>query len=99
LYNTQRPHEALDLEVPAQRYQPSQRDYPESLPPIEYGPDDHVRKVQAKGEIAYRGQVFRIAKALRGYPVALRPTTTDGVMDIYFLNTKVTQIDLSQPYR
>lgn len=99
IYNTHRPHEALDLEVPAQRYRPSQRAYPESLPPIEYGPDDEVRKVQAKGELFYRGRVFRIAKALRGYPVAIRPTTTDGIKEVYFLKTKLTQIDLSQPYR
>jgi transposase InsO family protein len=32
VYNTQRPHEALELAVPASRYQPSPRDYVETCP-------------------------------------------------------------------
>ena len=43
------------------------------LPPIEYGPDDMVRKVQHGGEIHFRGQVYHIPEAFRGYPVAIRP--------------------------
>ena len=34
VYNQERPHEALGLAVPASRYQPSLRSYPEVLPPI-----------------------------------------------------------------
>jgi len=36
VYNHQRPHDALSLEVPAARYCPSSRPFPESLPPLEY---------------------------------------------------------------
>ena len=35
VYNTERPHEALSMAVPASRYQPSHRRYPEQLPAIE----------------------------------------------------------------
>src|SRR5713226_7729782 len=45
-YNHLRPHEALAMAVPASRYQPSQRSFPEQLPPLEYGATDQVRKVQ-----------------------------------------------------
>lgn len=48
IYNRQRPHEALDMAVPASRYQPSPRPFTQSLPPITYGPDDQVRKVQPR---------------------------------------------------
>lgn len=96
-YNFERPHEALGLAVPASRYQPSPRPFPEGLPPIEYGPDDAVRKVQAKGELFYRGHVFRVSKALRGYPVALRPTPVDGRLAVYFCHHRVTEIDLRHP--
>lgn len=34
MYNTQRPHEALDLAVPAGRYHPSPRSFPKKLPEI-----------------------------------------------------------------
>lgn len=93
-YNLERPHEALDMNVPATQYQPSRQPFPETLPPIEYGPDDHVRKVQANGEISFRGHLFRISKALRGYPVALRPTRTDGVFSVHFCHYQVTKLDL-----
>lgn len=95
-YNLERPHESLEMKTPVTRYQPSQRCYPENLPAIEYGPDDQVRKVQAKGEIFFKGKVFRVAKALRGYPVALRPTKTDGTFSVYFCQHKLKDISLNE---
>jgi transposase InsO family protein len=92
-YNQRRPHEALDLDTPASRYAPSPRSYPETLPAIEYGPGDLVRRVQYGGAIHVRGQVFRISKAFRGYPIGLRPTATDGVWDVYFCRQRVAWID------
>ena len=79
VYNTERPHQALDLATPISRYTPSPRSFPETLPPIEYGDGDHIRKVGAEGRISFKGQVFKVGRALQGYPVALRPTATDGV--------------------
>ena len=58
-YNLERPHEALGMQVPASRYLASARPYPQSLLPIEYGPDDFIRKVQAKGHVHYRSQIDR----------------------------------------
>jgi transposase InsO family protein len=94
VYNLERPHEAIGMKVPASRYRPSDRVFPETLPMIEYGPGDIVRKVQAKGEIQYRGLVFKVGKAFRGYPIALRPTTEDGRMQVYFCQQCIAQIDL-----
>lgn len=96
-YNLERPHEALALAVPVTRYTPSPRAFPETLPPIEYGPTDIVRKVQAQGHVSYRGRVFRICKAFRGYPVALRPTQHDGHWRVYFCHQAVGEIDFHQP--
>lgn len=97
LYNHERPHEALGDATPATRYRPSPRAFPESLPPIDYGPADVVRKVQAKGEIHYHGRAFKIGKAFHGYPVALRPTDEDGVLAVYFCQQQVASIDLRLP--
>lgn len=93
-YNFERPHESLGLDVPVTRYRPSQRPYPETLPPIEYGPDDQVRKVQAGGEIWVGGKAYRVPSALRGNPVALRPTEIDGQLSVFFCNQKVKEISL-----
>jgi transposase InsO family protein len=84
VYNEERPHEALGLAVPASRYRPSPRSFPEVLPELVYGDGDQVRKVQDRGVLHFRGRAFRISSAFRGYPVALRPTTRDGVWEVYF---------------
>lgn len=89
IYNHQRPHEALAMEVPASRYQPSRRTYPEQLPPIEYGPADIVRKVRHVGHIKYLGRDYHIGSAFYGLHVALRPTLKDGVLDVFFCQQKL----------
>jgi len=96
VYNLERPHEALGMKTPAQYYHPSSRSFPEVFAPIEYGPGDIVRRVQGKGEIHYRGHVFVIGHAFHGYPVALRPTTEDGVLDVYFCQQKISKITLKE---
>ena len=94
VYNTERPHEALSMAVPASRYQPSQRRYPELLPAIEYGSDDLVRKVRCFGHIKYQGREYHVGSAFKGLYVALRPTITDGLFDVFFCNHKIGQLDL-----
>jgi transposase InsO family protein len=98
LYNTERPHEALDMTVPASRYRVSARPFPETLPPVEYGPSDHVRKVQDGGWISYKGREFRISKAFHGERVAFRPTLVDGLMDLYFCDQKIGHINLADQH-
>lgn len=97
VYDFERPHQALGNATPASRYQPSLRPFPEVLPPIEYGPDDQVRKVQAEGEIFFRGRVFKVGKAFRGLPVAARPTQEDGLWQVYFLTQPIAHIDFRLP--
>lgn len=94
IYNTVRPHEALDMKTPAQCYHPSLRPFPETLEQIEYGPGDIIRKVQGKGEISYKNRYFLVGRAFHGYPVALRHTTEDGIMDVYFCHQRITKINL-----
>lgn len=97
VYNQERPHEALGYATPASRYRVSPRPFPEALPPLEYRQGDLIRRVQDKGEIFVRGGIWRVGKAFRGFPVALRPTTTDGVWDVVFATHTLTQIDLRNP--
>lgn len=97
IYNFLRPHDALDLEVPISRYQVSSHAFPESLPQIEYGPDDILVKPY-DSQFRFRKRSFRIAKALGGHTVALRPSTKgDGLFDVYFGHQKVRTIDFNNP--
>lgn len=94
VYNHERPHEALSLATPASRFTLSLRSYRPD-PPIEYEATDQVRRVQAGGDLHFRGRVWPVSKALRGYPVAIRPTLADDVYDVYFCMTRVGLIDLT----
>jgi transposase InsO family protein len=94
IYNHERPHEALGLQPPARRYRPSPRVFCESLPPIEYGPGDIVRKVDGDGWISFRNQPIRIGRAFRRQPVALRPGADDGVFDIHYCVQRIGRLDL-----
>ena len=94
VYNHQRPHDALELEVPAARYRPSPRPFPESLPPLEYACDMIVRKVAGHGAISFHSREFHIGKAFLGLPVGVRATTTDGLFQVFFSATEIRHIDL-----
>jgi Integrase core domain len=74
LYNHERPHEALGMATPAQRYRPSPRPFPEVPPAVEYGPNDEVRKVGSDGFIRFRNRDWRVGNGLRGELIALRPS-------------------------
>lgn len=95
LYNCQRPHEALNMQVPASRYVPSSRPFPEVLPPVQYDSADLVRKVRGFGQIKYRNHDYFIGTAFKGLHVALRPTTTDGLFDVYFCRHRLFQLNVA----
>jgi len=96
VYNLERPHEALGMAVPMSRYRESPRSFPETLPPLVYGPGDQVRRVQAEGWITFKGRHFRLSKAFRGEPVALRPTVTDDLWEVYFGQHRIAGINLQE---
>jgi len=93
-YNQERPHEALGMETPLRRYQPSHRPLPARMPAGEYAPGDHVRRVQDSGRVCFQGRTLRVSKAFRGYPIGLRATTTDGVYRLMFCRFEVGSVDL-----
>jgi transposase InsO family protein len=97
MYNNKRPHMAINNEVPANRYTPSHRSYPHSLPDIEYAPDDNVIRVKGRGVgfISFKGTRYRVGGGFYGYDVAIRPTTEEQKYDVYFCAQKIKTIDLT----
>ena len=93
-YNHERPHEAIGYAVPASRYAPSPRPFPERLPEPVYGPDDTVRRVQRCGTVSVAGRPRFVGHGLAGQTVALRPTLVDGVVTVYFCHRRVVTLDL-----
>ncbi len=96
VYNYERPHEALEMLSPISRYQPSPRTFPEVLPPILYDCGDIIRKVDAAGKIYFRNRIFRVGRAFRYNPVALRPMQSDGDYEVIYCHQKVAQISLRE---
>ena len=95
IYNFERPHEGIDMAVPADRYQPSRRSMPNPLPPINYPDHYQVRKVQQNGIVHFQGHELRVPKAFISQPVGLRPTTTDGIWTLVYTHQPIATIDLT----
>lgn len=95
-YNCERPHEAIDMATPAQRYRASPRSFPEHLPAIEYAPGDQVRKVDSDGFISFKNRPWRVSKALRGELIALRPTGEDGILTVHYCAHPIGVLNLRQ---
>ena len=53
-----------------------------------------VRTVHGGGQIAFRGRDWFVTQALRGEPVAVRPTATDGVFSVVYCHHHLATLDL-----
>ena len=96
VYNFERPHEALDQQVPASRYRPSKRPMPERLPEPEYDSHEIVRIVPAtKAYVSFQGDPWKVPQAFRGERLAIRPTSDDGKYGVFFAAHQVATIDLT----
>jgi transposase InsO family protein len=96
VYNLERPHQALDHDVPANRYRPSARSMPDRLPQVDYDEHEIVRTVPlTKDYIRFKGGLWKVPQAFRGERVAIRPLTTDGQYGIFFAAHQIAKINLT----
>ena len=95
VYNTQRPHEALDLKTPHTRFRPSSQPFPQVLPPILYSKNHLVRLVDLSGRISFRNVNYKVGKAFAGLPVGLisSPINEDA-LEVYFCRQLIRTIEL-----
>ena len=70
-YNQVRPHEALDLETPSQRYRPSTRRYRPNPAPWQYPEGAEVRRLAGNGCFHEKGRYHFVCLALEGRRVRL----------------------------
>ena len=93
MYNHERPHEALGLNVPVSRYRSSDRDFRERLSPYEYSAHFHTRKANSRGQFRFQSIMYRISEAFVDERLGLLPTTQDGLWDIYYCRFLIGQLD------
>jgi putative transposase len=100
IYNLDRPHQALEYQVPASRYHLSARPMPDRLAGPEYAPGEVVRKVgSTRAFISFKGRQWPVGQAFFGEYLAIRPRGPDGHYGIFFGAHQIAVIDLtnSQP--
>lgn len=91
-YNHERPHEALQQQTPSQRYQPSARPYPETLPELVYPSWMSAQHVSSGGIMYALGQRIYVGYLLIGETVGLE-CIADGVWQVYFGPVKLGRFD------
>lgn len=94
-YNYERPHEALDNDVPAARYTVSARPLPARLPPLEYPGHVEVRHVSCIGQVSWQGANVFLSLALVGQDVAFEEVD-DGLWTIRLATVTIGRYDARQ---
>lgn len=93
-YNYQRPHEALGMQRPAERYQPSRRAYAEQVQPWEYPLGSEVRRLNSQGMLTDQGRRWFICEALAEKQV--RVERWDGKLVVSYRHMYIREVDLQR---
>ena len=93
-FNAERPHEALAMNCPADRYAPSPRPY-NGLPDIDYPFHDRDVIVTACGRICMHRKKINISTVLAGQKLGIKEVD-DGIWLVSFLTYDLGYIDLEQ---
>ena len=91
-YNEERPHEGIANEVPASRWRPSLRPYPERITTPDYPSHMEVSRVNTAGNFQLRGNPHFLTHALCGEYVGLE-SVGEGLWNIVFYKTLIGRID------
>lgn len=94
-YNRIRPHEALKMEVPADRWRASNRKFNAHPPEWEYAAGNQVMRVRAGGQIRLGSQDYIISRALVGERVGLQPAIGDRML-VQYRRTYVRELNLQK---
>jgi transposase InsO family protein len=95
VYNAERPHQALDYDVPANRYRPSSRSLPSKPREPEYEEGTIVRRASAlKADFRFGNRRWSAPEAFRGELLAIRPLATDGTFGVFFGAHQIACINL-----
>ena len=92
-YNLRRPHEALELAVPASRYRVSERVYQEPTQAYEYSSRFEVRRANRSGQLSFQGTTYKVSEAFAHEPLGLVGSGVDGVWEVYFCRFRIGTLD------
>ena len=88
---------ALNLDVPASRYEPSQRKYPSRITAWEYPNELKVHNVKSTGYITIKGQGYFLSEAFGNKQIAFRESSKGAhLINLYFRQFRIGQIDIEK---
>ena len=90
-FNTERPHQALQMKTPAEVYTPSPRIYA-GLPDVEYPAHDASHIVTFCGRLCHRGKKINLTQALAGQRIGIKQTD-DKIWLVSFMNYDLGYFD------
>ncbi|TPM71706.1 IS481 family transposase [Mesorhizobium sp. B2-3-3] len=93
-FNEERPHEAIDMKVPAELYGPSSRPY-DGLPELTYPFHDKDTMVTACGRICMMRKKINVSTVLAGQRLGIKEVD-DGIWLLSFMHYDLGYIDLEQ---
>jgi putative transposase len=82
-YNSERPHEALDMQTPQQLYRSSPRPMPNRPPPLEYPDRFEVRYVSGNGGVRWNRHWVNVSVVCIGEYVGFEEID-DAIWNVYF---------------
>ncbi len=91
-YNHVRPHESLDMAVPASRYQPSSRQYQPQPPAWDYPAGAIVRRLNVRGLLSWKSRYYFVSEALAKEDVEINPCA--DTLLIRYRHMWIREIDL-----
>lgn len=94
-YNTERPHAALDYDVPEKRYRVSSRPLPDAWGEPEYDTGRTLRKVNCKGYLSIQSHRYYLSESFAGKLLELCFTPGD-LVDVCYGKYRIARIDLSE---
>jgi transposase InsO family protein len=93
-FNLERPHEALQMQCPAERYTPSPRPYT-GLPEPHYPFHDRVVNVTSCGRLCLYRKKINLSKSLAGQAVGVKEVD-QGIWLVTFMDYDLGYIDLEE---
>ncbi len=92
-FNQERPHEALQMQVPASVYHKSTRKYEQENRNIDYPQSMATRRVTRKGYIRIEGKDVFLSEALRGMDVGLEASPSHNCWNLWFNHLRLAEMD------
>ena len=94
-FNTERPHGALGLDVPAKHYRKSPRKMPEVLKEPEYDIGKTLRKVNCNGYISIQNHRYYLSETFIGRYMELLPQD-ENTIAVCYGNFVIAKVDLDE---